>query len=140
MSSSGFTALSDEALEGILTKHARRESRAEPVEVEFKSDFDGSPAAWLDVLKHVMAMANSGGGSIVFGVAPDGDRSGMARTLLTTFDPANITNKLRRYTPARVTTAYRELVIDQQRLGFLLVEGSRAINVFESDGNFRNPS
>jgi predicted HTH transcriptional regulator len=36
--------------------------------VEFKSYFDGSKSPWLDALKHCLAIANSGGGMLIFGV------------------------------------------------------------------------
>jgi hypothetical protein len=139
MAACSFTKLLDSELEQILSVYALQGSRKEPPEVEFKLDFDGSNASWLDVLKHLLAMANSGGGTLVFGVDRDGNRRGLATSLLVTFDPANVTNKLRKYCPASITTAYRELPLGEQRFGFLLVDPCNSIGVFESDGTFQSP-
>ncbi len=139
MAACSFTKLPDSELEQILAAYAVQGSRKEPPDVEFKVDFDGSNASWLDLLKHLLAMANSGGGTVVFGVDRDGTRRGLPTSLLVAFDPANITNKLRKYCPANITTAYRELLAGELRLGFLLVDQCESINVFESDGNFQPP-
>jgi hypothetical protein len=139
MAACSFTQLPDSELEQILAAYAVQGSRKEPPDIEFKLGFDGSNASWLDVLKHLVAMANSGGGTLVFGVDRDGARRGLPGSLLAVFDPANITNKLRKYSPGNVTTAYRELVVGSLQFGFLLVDGSESIGVFESDGNFQMP-
>ena len=65
---------------------ARRESRR----VEFKDSFDlRSQQAWCEVLRDFVAMANSGGGVILFGGQPSGGK--------TPLDPAQISDKLRQY-------------------------------------------
>jgi hypothetical protein len=69
---------------------ARRESRR----VEFKSSLDvRSEQAWCEVIRDLVAMANSGGGVILFGVDSKGEPSGAVPAL----DAAQISDKLRQY-------------------------------------------
>jgi hypothetical protein len=45
------------------------ESDSESAELEFKAAFDpASPSEWCELIKDIVAMANSGGGLIVFGI------------------------------------------------------------------------
>lgn len=76
------------------------EAVSETAQIEFKRRFDpGQAGEYLEIIKDIVAMANSGGGIILFGVddngapVPDFD----ADTVLG-IDPADITNKLHKYT------------------------------------------
>lgn len=74
---------------------ARRESKL----VEFKSQLDTSSAeAWCELVKDIVAFANSGGGVIVFGVKSDGSKSSVDVAAIRQCDIADITNKILRYT------------------------------------------
>jgi predicted HTH transcriptional regulator len=53
----------------ILTELGRADSRVEYDRLDFKREFDKSTNAWLDLIKHTVAMANIGGGVIIFGVS-----------------------------------------------------------------------
>lgn len=76
-------------------ENARRESRY----LDFKREFDTlSAGAWCEVIKDIVAFANSGGGVIVFGVNNDGSDSGTNVLPLLDLDIADITNKVHRYT------------------------------------------
>jgi predicted HTH transcriptional regulator len=76
-------------------ENARRESKS----VEFKSEFDPtSLGMWCELLKDIVAFANSGGGIIVFGVRNDGSASGSDMDAILAIDAADIANKIRRYT------------------------------------------
>ena len=121
----------------LLENFAVSDSRSEPANLEFKSDFDGLKSTWLDILKHVVAMANSGGGTLIFGVDKDGNRVGIRASLLQTFDPANVSNKLRSFTSGRVASAYRELECAGKLFGFLQIALGERLVVFESDGNYQ---
>ena len=67
---------------------ARRESRR----VEFKPAFDeGSADDWSEVIHHIVAMANSGGGVILVGVDQSGNPTGEE----THVDPHEIAERLR---------------------------------------------
>jgi schlafen family protein len=68
----------------------RRESRR----VEFKGTLDlSSQQAWCEVIRDIVAMANSGGGVILFGV----DRNGQPSGVVTALDPVQISDKLQQY-------------------------------------------
>ena len=57
--------------EAILTKIATAED--ETADLDFKSAFDpASTRDWCELVKDIVAFANSGGGCIVFGVNDDG--------------------------------------------------------------------
>jgi Schlafen, AlbA_2 len=76
-------------------KSAKRESKY----LDFKSEFDpSSAAAWCEVVKDVVACANSGGGVLVFGVNNDGSASGVDLSAVKEMDVATITNKIFSYT------------------------------------------
>jgi hypothetical protein len=76
--------------------NAKNESKS----VDFKSAFDPDCAAdWCELLKDVVAMANSGGGTILIGVADDGQCMGRLSALkILQTDPAKITDKIAKYT------------------------------------------
>jgi hypothetical protein len=74
--------------------NAKRESKY----VEFKERFDPSSAAeWCEVIKDIVAIANSGGGIIVFGLDNSGNPTGDPLDALSHLDPADIANKISRY-------------------------------------------
>src|SRR5947199_10047428 len=73
-------------------------SQRESKHVELKEKFGHTDAQDLcEVIKDVVAMANSGGGHILFGVKNDGSPSGWDCTLLGDLDPAQLTDKLASY-------------------------------------------
>jgi hypothetical protein len=75
--------------------NAKRESKY----VEFKEGFDPSSAGeWCEVIKDIVAIANSGGGIIVFGLDNSGNPTGDSLDALSRLDPADISNKISRYT------------------------------------------
>jgi hypothetical protein len=74
---------------------ATRESR----HIDFKREFDLSSAeAWCEVIKDIVAFANSGGGVIIFGLANDGTDAKMDPAPLLAYDTADITNRIAKYT------------------------------------------
>jgi len=76
-------------------KTAKRESRY----LDFKETFDPSgPGEWVEIVKDLAAMANSGGGVVVIGVKNDGHPSGFDVAPVLALDPATITDKLVKYT------------------------------------------
>jgi len=75
---------------------ATRESKT----LDFKRAFDPEcPAEWCELVKDLVAMANSGGGYILIGVEDDGSPSqvGAAAPVLA-LDPAKLTDKIAKYT------------------------------------------
>ncbi len=74
-------------------------SKGEHDWVDFKREFDpGSAAAWCEIVRDVVAMANSGGGFIVIGLNDDGTPSGADIQATLLVDPAVVADKIRRYT------------------------------------------
>ena len=72
---------------------------AETVDLDFKSCFDPTQnGEWLEVIKDVAAMANSGGGAILIGLDDSGAPCGVDVGPALATDPADFTNKLHKYT------------------------------------------
>lgn len=67
--------------------------------VDFKSHMDVSSSGdWCELVKDVVAMANYGGGVIVFGVQNNGRSADFDPGELLAYDPAKITDKIDKYT------------------------------------------
>ena len=67
--------------------------------VDFKRGFDPKQTCdWCELIKDIVAMANSGGGRIVIGVNDDGTPADEDVSALLALDPADITNKIHKYT------------------------------------------
>lgn len=72
---------------------------SESAEVDFKQSFDPTaPGEWLEIIKDVVAMANSGGGVIIVGLSDDGSPSGCDVSDAGDLDPAELTDKIYKYT------------------------------------------
>ena len=67
--------------------------------LDFKREFDvGSNEAWCELIKDIVAFANSGGGVVVFGAENDGAASNIDCSQVLGSDIADITNKIFKYT------------------------------------------
>jgi hypothetical protein len=67
--------------------------------LDFKSSFDpSSQQCWCEIIKDVVAMANTAGGVIVFGVNDDGTDVPVFSDLISAVDPAVLTDQFFRYT------------------------------------------
>lgn len=74
-------------------------SKSESEKVEFKEPFDTSlKSAWLEILKDIVAVANSGGGVLLVGVCDDGTPANGDLSGLLNYDPADLTNRMFSYT------------------------------------------
>ena len=88
-------------------------SQKESDAIEFKSQFDTtSKQEWCELIKDIVAIANTGGGVIIFGVNNDGTPSVSSVNSVLEIDPADITNKIYSYT-------------DQQFSSFALLRRTR---------------
>ena len=75
-------------------KKAKRESKY----IEFKEKFDiNSSQDWCEIIKDIVAIANSGGGAIIF-VNNHGKASEYDVSSILDLDPAKITDKIAKYT------------------------------------------
>jgi len=97
------------------SENAKRESKY----LDFKSEFDlTSTGAWCELVKDLVAFANSGGGVIVIGVNNDGSSSNADLTRIRALDMADITNKVQSYTNYQ----FEEIeIVDIERQGQKLV-------------------
>lgn len=113
---------------------AKKESKY----VDFKETFDpASNRDWVEVIKDIVAMANSGGGAIVFGVKNDGSHSGFDPAPVLAFDPAVVTDKIAAYTGEQFSDfGLEEGIREGQRVAFLRVSGVRVPMVFLRPGAY----
>jgi hypothetical protein len=73
---------------------AKRESKY----IEFKEAFDPtSNGDWCEVIKDIVAIANSGGGIIAFGLDNTGNPTAARLDALAHLDPADVSNKISKY-------------------------------------------
>lgn len=85
--------LSDQTLKGLL------ERTSEAADLDFKSKFETrNTGDWLEIIKDIAALANSGGGTILVGSNDDGSPSGADVTGALEIDPADLTNRIHKYT------------------------------------------
>ncbi|MFC1731278.1 helix-turn-helix domain-containing protein [candidate division KSB1 bacterium] len=78
---------------------AAQVSKKESKSLDFKREFNPSSASgWCEIIKDVIAMANSGGGIIVFGVKDDGSHSNFNKEIILNIDTADLADKIQSYT------------------------------------------
>jgi len=113
---------------------AKRESKY----VEFKQGFDpNSPEEWCGVIKDIVAIANSGGGIIVFGLDNLGTPTGSPLDGLARLDPADVANKIAKYTgPVDFEFEIRELKKKGQALVAFVINAVSIPIVFQKPGTF----
>jgi hypothetical protein len=117
---------------------AKRESKT----LDFKSEFDpDDQGSWCEVIKDVVAMANTAGGMILVGVENDGscNHSPTVDAVLS-IDPAIVTDKIAKYTRVQydglsITEGHRRGV----RIAVLRVAPVMVPMVFEKSGNYSTP-
>jgi schlafen family protein len=113
---------------------ARRESRR----IEFKSAFDaGSTQYWCEIVKDIVAIANSGGGVILFGVDNSGRPTGGDVTSLLEIDPAAIADQIHRYSDSNFADfEVVETSKESNRLAALVIENATTPIVFSRPGAY----
>lgn len=96
------------------TLNAKRESK----HVEFKSIFDPPSAQdWCELVKDIVAIANTGGGGILFGVDNVGRPCGFDVAPVLQIDSATITDKIARYTGVQISDFE---MLEVEKLGYRL--------------------
>jgi hypothetical protein len=113
---------------------ASRESKL----VEFKESFDvGSPGDWCEFIKDIVALANTGGGVILVGVDNHGKSNGFDVTSILRFDPADLTNKIHKYTGLQFSDfEISEREKGNRKLAAFRVEGVPIPIVFTKPGTY----
>lgn len=122
----------DDLIKKALT--AERESKR----IEFKECFDtGSDHDWCEVIKDIVAMANSGGGVLVFGLDSFGVPTGRGSGAIGGIDPADIMNRVAKYTGAvDLEFEIREVRKKGRGLIALLIRAVPIPLVFERPGTY----
>jgi len=114
---------------------AKRESKY----VDFKSSLDlAEPHSWCEIIKDIIAMANSGGGVILIGLDNAGYPSGFDPAAILDLDPALLSDKIRKYTGVD----FDDFEIVEQRKGdnriAVLLVGSVSVPVvFTKPGTYQ---
>lgn len=119
-------------------QEARRESKF----VDFKSELDfAAPGDWCEVIKDVVAMANSGGGVIVIGADNSGKSTGSDCSVVLAIDPAKITDQIHRYTEVHFGDFdVREIKKGMSVLAAIVVGSAPIPMVFHKPGQYPNPA
>ncbi len=113
---------------------ARRESKY----IDFKESFDvGSPKDWCEIIKDIVAMANSGGGCILIGTRNDGTPSGLDVTNILRLDPAQLTDKIAKYTGNEFSEfEITEIYKNGHKVAVFLIHGVDIPMVFIRPGTY----
>jgi Schlafen, AlbA_2 len=113
---------------------AIRESK----QIEFKLRFDPSTAGeWCEIVKDIVAIANTGGGIIVFGLDSQGTPVGTVVDPICAIDPADISNKLSKYIgTTEINVSVCELEKAGVKLAAFLIESAETPVVFQKPGTY----
>ena len=113
---------------------AKRESKS----IDFKERFDiDSSSDWCELIKDIVAMANSGGGCILIGAKNDGTPSGFDITNLLNLDPAHLTDKIAKYTGEQFSEfEITEIEKDGDKVAVFLTYGVSIPMVFIRPGTY----
>lgn len=120
-----------------IVKKALRASRESKC-IEFKRGFETSdPGSLCELIKDIVALANSGGGIVVFGLDSNGAPSGESIAEIASLDPADLSNKLVKYIglPNFEIEAFG-LKKRGQKLYALAMSGTPIPHVFERPGTY----
>jgi hypothetical protein len=115
-------------------ENAKRESKS----AEFKERFDVEASQdWCEIIKDIVAVANSGGGVILFGLKNNGTPSGFDVTPILNIDPAQLTDKIAKYTDEQFSGfEIEEINKYGKRIAALLIHGVFIPMVFIKPGTY----
>jgi hypothetical protein len=110
----------------------------ETADLDFKSQFDIEDSAdWLEIIKDIAALANSGGGTILIGVNDDGTPSGTDVAGALAIDPADLTNRIHKYTGTHFHGfEFTECDKEGHEVCAIIVKGCRIPLVFTRVGTY----
>ena len=112
------------------------EGKRESKNLDFKVGFDiDSREGWSEIVKDIVAFANSGGGALVLGAHDDGTPADVDVSPYLNVDPADVTNKVSGYTGYEFDEfEIIEIEKDRKPLALYAVFGVTTPMVFISDG------
>ena len=121
---------------------AARQAKRESKYIDFKESFDPrEKGEWCELLKDLVAMANSGGGLIIVGLDNKGRHSGKSVKPVQDLDPATITDKFLRYTGENFDGVNVQRATRGGRpIALMTVEESNSPLVFIKPGTYASPS
>jgi hypothetical protein len=121
-----------------LATEELKKSTAESGQVDFKSHLDvENEGEWLEIIKDMVAMANSGGGLIIFGLDDNGSPSDFEAEQLLTFDTADITAKVRKWTSFDLPgVTWLDGARNDKRIVALKIDGLETPVPFVKDGQY----
>lgn len=115
-------------------KNAKRESKY----IEFKDRFDVNFSQhWCEIIKDIVAIYNSGGGCIVFGINNDGSPSGYDVSSVLGLDPAIITDKIAKYTDIQFSDfEIEEIEKRGHKIAILIIYPTEVPIIFTKPGTY----
>ncbi|MBL8207756.1 MAG: putative DNA binding domain-containing protein [Blastocatellia bacterium] len=114
-------------------------SEPETEKVDFKEHIDvTSKGDWCEVIKDIVAMANSGGGVLLIGVNDEGEIANKDVTPVINYDPAKVTDKIFSYTGKHFSDFNIKPVFKSEyTIVAIEVRGVSIPLVFISPGNYQ---
>ena len=111
----------------------------ENTNIDLKVDFEDSSKGWLELVKDVVAIANSGGGEIMIGYT-EMTSPGVDPALVQVLDSAKVSDRVHRFAnPAKVKVGHIVSDLPNGRVGITLSVGPvRYPLVMSKDGQFDN--
>jgi hypothetical protein len=105
---------------------------------DFKESIDPtSTGDWCEIVKDIMAIAHSGGGEILVGLKNDGTPSGWDPAQLLAIDPAQVVDKIAKYTGEQFDGFEMQATEkDGQPICRIKVQAADDLVVFESEGAY----
>lgn len=112
--------------------------RTESSSVDYKSSFDVNSAGdWVEIVKDLIAFANSGGGVVIFGLNDEGTASAFDCNALEALDPAMVTDKIYKYTGLQFHAfTFLRATRDGRGLFAIAIEGGNVPIVFSKPGTY----
>jgi hypothetical protein len=107
-------------------------------DLEFKENFNPKEKSeWPEIIKDIVAIATSGGGFLVFGVDKKGINSESDVTHLLEIDPAEITNKIHKYTGSQFANfSIRKFSRNEKNIVTFCIDSCEYPLVFCENGNY----
>lgn len=114
---------------------ARRESK----HIDFKGAADfATPSMWPEIVKDIVAFANTGGGAIVIGLDNGGNPTGADISQVLGSDPAAVTDQIFKYTGVHFSDfEIVERSKEGERVALILISGVSVPIVFTKPGTYR---
>jgi Schlafen, AlbA_2 len=109
--------------------------------LDFKSGFNPSITGdWCELIKDVVAMANSGGGCVIVGLSDEGKLSGESVAAFIGLDSADIGNKIHKYTGHHFSEfSIERREVDAGEVAVMTIGGVRLPIIFSVPGEYESP-